>query len=453
MCLPPNPTTSLPVLLLLFAGADLCTAVAEPIHVPISLGRRGSATVEDRRYARNLPNQRRAIVPIGGDEFNNYYYLTLSIGTPPQQFNFEIDLASPYSWVADFTCAGFECEGILELYDPSRSSSVTQISTGNSLEYGPVNVSGNFMKDAVQLTPYTVPSQFFLAANKVSADVETWPSSGIVGLAYQQTTQGSSFPMSLFSDSNGQLPSADMSFWVNRMNTADYDDDPVGGAFTFGGTNTSLYTGAIEYLPTTAPSNTTWNLDVKEVIVQGTSVQITPASAAFSFLSLNISGPASDVAAIWAAVPGAVPSTTQSGYYEFPCTTTVNVSVSFGGRLWNINPLDMNIGASELGGTQCLGAIYALNSSSSSNSTSWVFGTAFMKNVYSVFQPTPFAIGFAELSTQASSSNTSSHSTPVGTIVGVVVGILVLLAICGACGKTRRATYAVVNVPTLVRTA
>ncbi|KAJ7844907.1 aspartic peptidase A1, partial [Mycena olivaceomarginata] len=362
----------------------------------------------------------------------------------PQQFNFQIDLGSPYSWVANASCASLGCEDILHRYDPSSSSSVTQISTGNSIQYRPVNVSGNFVKDAVRLTPYTVPSQFFLAANKVSADVESWTSSGIIGLAYQKTTQGPSFPMSLFVDSNGQLPSAEMSFWVNRMNTVDYDENPVGGAFTFGGTNTSLYQGAIEYLPTTAPSNTTWNLDVKEIIVQGTTVQITPASAAFSFLSLNISGPASDVAAIWAAVPDAVPSTTHSGYYEFPCTTNVNVSVSFGGLSWNINPVDMNIGAVKPGSSNCLGAIYALNSSSSSNTTqtngttSWVFGTAFMKNVYSVFQPTPFSIGFAELSNQASSSNNqSSHSTPVKTIVGVVVGVVVLLLICGGLGRRR----------------
>ncbi|KAJ6506671.1 aspartyl protease [Mycena sanguinolenta] len=466
MRLPPNPTTSRPILPLLFAAAAFCTVAAEPINIPISLGRRASAAVEHRRrYAPSLPNQRRATVPIEGDELDAVYYLTLSIGTPPQQFNFEIDLGSPYTWVANISCsASVGCEDILNRYDPSHSSSVTQISTGNSIQYheGSVNVSGNFVKDAVRLTPFTVPSQFFLAANKLSADGGIWTSSGILGLAYQQTPQGPSFPMSLFVDSNGQLPSAEMSFWVNRMNTIDYDENPVGGAFTYGGTNSSLYQGAIEFLPTTAPSNgSDWNLDVKEIIVQGTSVQITPALSAFSLRSLNISGPASDVAAIWAAVPDAVPSTTHSGYYQFPCTTTVNVSISFGGRFWAINPLDMNIGAVEPGSPQCLGAIYTVSNATQTNGTvNWIFGTAFLKNVYSVFQPTPFTIGFAELSTQ-SSNNTSSHSTPVKTIVGAVVGGIVLLALCGYGGRHRNAVvvrprtpeYAVVNVPTLVRTA
>ncbi|KAJ7511261.1 aspartyl protease [Mycena galericulata] len=464
MRLPPSPTTSLPTLLLLFAAPSFCTAAAEPIHVPISLGRRGSAIVENRRrYAPNLPNQRRATVPIGGDELDAFYYLTLSIGTPPQQFKFEVDLGSPYSWVANTSCSSLACDDIVDRYNPSVSSSAKQISTGNSIQYGSVNVTGNFMKDAIQLTPYTVPSQFFLAANKLSVDVAAWTSSGILGLAYQQTTQGPSFPMSLFVDSNGQLASAEMSFWVNRMNTLEYDENPVGGAFTFGGTNTSLYQGAIEFLPTTALSNgSSWNLDVKEIIVQGTSVQITSGASAlssFSLMSLNISGPASDVAAIWGAVPGAIPSTTHSGYYQFPCTTSVNVSISFGGRLWAINPVDMNIGAVEPGSSQCLGAIYTGSNTTQTNGTAnWVFGTAFLKNVYSVFQPTPFSIGFAELPTQSSNTN-NSHSPPTKTIVGAVVGAVVLLAVCGLLGRRRNTVvvrppspkFAVVDMPTLVR--
>ncbi|KAJ7262151.1 aspartic peptidase A1, partial [Mycena rebaudengoi] len=329
----------------------------------------------------------------------------------PQQFRFEVDLESPYSWVANHSC-GLGCDSIEELYDPSRSSTVTQISTGNTIHYGSANVSGNFVKDAVRLSPYTVPSQFFLAANKLSANVVPYMSSGILGLAYQQTKQGPSFPMSVFLDYKGQLASAEMSFWVNRMDVQ-FLEYPVGSAFTYGGTNTSLYQGEIEFLPTTAPSNTSsWNLNVTEIIIQGTSVQLTRGSSslsAFSLRSSNISGPAPDVAAIWAAVPDAVPSATHSGYYQFPCTTTVNVSISFGGRLWHMNPADMNIGPVGLGSSQCLGANYTSSNTTQTNGTAtWIFGTAFMKNVYSVFQPAPFSIGFAELSTQ--SSNTHSRS-------------------------------------------
>ncbi|KAF7378505.1 Lysosomal aspartic protease [Mycena sanguinolenta] len=426
--MPPKPTASWPVLLCSFVAA-FCAAAAEPINIPIFLGHRGSTIVEDRRrYDQNLtPNQRRATIPIdnnnGSDE--GLYYLTLSIGTPAQQFRFEVDLESPYSWVADISCTT-GCIDFLELYNHSGSSTVTQISTGDIIHYGWANVSGNFVKDIVRLGPYTAQSQFFLAANKLSPDVP-WAAVGILGLAYLQTAQGPSLPMSLFLDSQGQVALADMSFWLNRPCTAEYCSSLVGGAFTYGGTNTSLYQGEIDFLPTTGSSNaSTWNLDVKGIIVQGTSVQITPgtsALSAFSLMSVNISGPALDVAAIWAAVPGSVSSTTHSGYYEFPCSTSVSVSISFGGRMWPIDPADMNLGPVEGSYSQCLGAIYTASNTTKSNGTAnWIFGTVFMRNVYSVFRPSPFSIGFAELSSQ--SSNTNSRSTRWKQIVGPTVGIV-----------------------------
>ncbi|KAJ7023831.1 aspartic peptidase domain-containing protein, partial [Mycena alexandri] len=270
-------------------------------------------------------------------------------------------------------------------------------------------------------------------------------SSGILGLAYQNTTQGPSFPMSLSMDYKGQLASEEMSFWVNRMEQ--FDDNPIGGAFTYGGTNSSFYQGEIEFLPTTAPSNgSSWNLNVKEIVMQGTSVQLTSGASALSAFSLkasNISGPAQDVAAIWAAVPNAVPSVTHPGYYQFPCTTTVNVSISFGGRSWPMNPVDMNIGPSEIGGSQCLGAIYSSSNTTNTNGTAnWIFGTAFMKNVYSVFQPTPFSVGFAQLATQTSNSNNNSHSTR-NIIVGCAVGGGILFLLVAVCGNKRGRTVVV----------
>lgn len=61
------------------------------------------------------------------------------------------------------------------------------------------------------------------------------------------------------------------------------------------------------------------------------------------------------------------------------CSTIVNVSISFGGRLWPMNPADMNIGPLELDSSQCLGAIYTSSNTTQPNGTAnWIFGTAFM---------------------------------------------------------------------------
>ncbi|KAJ7899661.1 aspartic peptidase domain-containing protein, partial [Mycena leptocephala] len=366
-----------------------------------------------------------------------------------QQFHFEVDLGSPYSWVADISCT-IGCTSSMELYNPSLSSTATQISTGYSINYTSGSVSGNLVTDTVRLGAYTVPSQFFFTANHLSGYIVGGTSSGVVGLTYQQTADGPSFPMSLFLDSKGQLASAEMSFWVNRLSTSiDDEENPVGGAFTYGGTNTSFYQGEIDFLPTTGSSS--WKLNVQEIIIQGKSVQITSGASALAGFSLSgpsISGPASDVAAIWAAFPAAVPSTTHSGYYQFPCSTTVSVSISFGGRLWPINPVDMNLGLVAAGSSQCLGAIYTPNLGSNKINTdgraNWIFGTAFMRNVYSVFQPNPFSIGFAKLSIPAQtgvfppSGSASKRSVPRGAIVGGVVGGVVVVVLFVVCNVRRR---------------
>jgi cathepsin D len=97
------------------------------------------------------------------------------------------------------------------------------------------------------------------------------------------------------------------------------------------------------------------------------------------------------------------------GFYQFPCSTTVQVSMSFGGKVWPINPEDMNLGPGN-GGTMCLGGIFDLtlgsNIQANSENPTWVVGDTFLKNVYSVFKQKPLSIGFAQLSDLAGGSGT-----------------------------------------------
>lgn len=82
------------------------------------------------------------------------------------------------------------------------------------------------------------------------------------------------------------------------------------------------------------------------------------------------------------------------------CSTNVNISISFGGTSWAINPVDMNVGTIELqsGSDQmCVGSLYGMASAGSDSMPSWVIGDVFLKNVYSVFQADPPAVGFAQL--------------------------------------------------------
>ncbi|KAJ7334040.1 aspartic peptidase domain-containing protein [Mycena albidolilacea] len=453
---------------LLCFAAVLCAA--DPLHIPLSLGRRRPQTVEDgildaertrARYASeaNSPNgplARRATVatvPLTDQLIDSSYFCTLSIGTPGQVLKLELDLGSGDSWVAESPCS-LGCTSSMDLYDPTRSSTSnsTQFDRG-IIVYGESFVSGTIVKDTVRL----------VAADILPPNLVSGTSSGVLGMAYQETlsSQGPSFLQALLA--NGQLTSGAMSFWLNRFaGTANAQaEEANGGALTLGGSNASLYTGNIDFLtPTGSPNGPNWVLDVTEVTVQGKSVQITSGASALATFDLTttlIAGPSSDVIALWAAVPGAVRSASQPGFFQFACTTIIKISVSFGGHLWPIDPADMNIGTVTQGSSQCLGAIYELqpgfNIINTDGAANWVFGSAFMKNVYTVFQPNPFSIGFAQLSSQAlgpsptAPSSKLKSSVPLGPIVGGAVGGVVLvvalvIVLCMCKRRSRRGALA-----------
>ncbi|KAF7360701.1 Lysosomal aspartic protease [Mycena venus] len=439
-------------------------SAADPMHIPLSLARRRPLTVEDyilsaerarARYGygdmtesstpRGTLAQRATVstVPLTDQQVDSSYYCTVFIGTPGQRLNLELSLASGDSWVANSSCIS-GCTSSMDLYDPSSSSTSTELTDG-TITYGTSSVSGSIVKDIVQLGPYTVSPQVFLAVNRMTPNLVAGAASGILGLAYQGilTSEGPSFLQALLS--NGQLDSGEMSFWLNRFaGTANAQaEEANGGAFTLGGTNTSLYTGEIDFLtPTGSPNGPNWVLDVTEITVGRKSVQITPGASAlatFDVSSALIAGPTSDVIAIWAAVPVAIPSPSQPGFFQFPCTATIEINISFGGRLWPINPVDMNIGAVTQGSSQWAGKL--------------------VKNVYTVFLPNPFSIGFAQLSSQALGGNTgvgvspepskAGSSVPIGPIVGGVVGGVVLMfivvALCVWRMRARRANSDPVN--------
>jgi cathepsin D len=111
---------------------------------------------------------------------------------------------------------------------------------------------------------FTISSQAIGVVSELSGNVISAPASGLMGLAFQSISATRSQPFWQALISENQLDSPEMGFYLGR-----YDDDPSypdevsGGAFTLGGTNSSLYTGNIEY--TDFPNGTAekwWTIDI-----------------------------------------------------------------------------------------------------------------------------------------------------------------------------------------------
>lgn len=117
-----------------------------------------------------------------------------------------------------------------------------------------------------------------------------------------------------------------------------------------------------------------------------------------------IGAPTDAVNAIWAAVPGSQKLTgNRAGFFAFrtwphlptehhvvidrarvclylACSTTLSVSLAFGGKSWPISNADLNLG--QLGQGLCMGAIFDITQGTSvqpgSGNPSWIVGDTFL---------------------------------------------------------------------------
>jgi cathepsin D len=292
---------------------------------------------------------------------------------------------------------------------------------------------------------FTIQNQIFLSVDDISENIVDPPIAGLMGLAFTSiaSTQAPPFWLAVANSTNSsnQLSSPDMSFWLSRNPKGRGTELAPGGLFTFGGTNTTLFSGEIEFLPLQLlkafPTYSYWLLSLSTLTVNGKTVtKSVKALAAIDTGTTLIGGPEADVVALYDAIPGSQPNDNEIGFYDFPCSTNVSVTMNYGGKTWSIDPQDFNLGAIDSTLRLCTGAIFVLNQGSSVGSSSaspdWVVGDTFLKNVYSVFRSDPPSIGFAELSSAAggtgtatgeTSSTTSSQSSAMST---TIPGILML---------------------------
>lgn len=422
---------------------------AEPIHIPLTRRTTGQNPTPAHYFAHsqfvrgkygfsnddpttrlNTTNTKRGSTSgmgIVDQDHDSSYFGTVQIGTPAQTFHVILDTGSSDLWVADTSCRS--CNPSTPLFDTTKSSTLNTASGSGSqttIRYGSGAVAGTLSSDTVSMAGFTITGQTFLAVTQATDQLLSGSVSGIMGLAFDTIANTRSTPFWQALASNNQLTSPEMSFWLARFrNNPTAPTEVSGGVFTLGGTNSSLFTGDIEFhnMPS-GTSPTFWLQAISSLSVNGQNIPITTGDSALAAIDTGttlIGGPTTDVQAFWSTVQGSAPVPSMPGFFSFPCGTTLAVSISFGGKAWPINPVDMNLGPTEQGSSQCLGGIFDLTQGSSivpgSGNPSWVVGDVFLKNVYSVYRmSSPPSVGFAQLSDAAGGSGApgSSVTSPAG---------------------------------------
>jgi cathepsin D len=345
------------------------------------------------------------------------YFGTLAIGTPPVSFDVILDTGSSDLWVADQACTT-GCSRI-QLFNDLSSSTFHNLSEPFNIQYGSGAATGSLGQDVVQMAGFSVPNQIFGTVTQATSGLLSPPVSGLLGLAWQSIATSKATPFWQTLASSGAWSDPVMAFQLTRfVNGSNVNDQEPGGSFTMGFVNSSLYTGNIDYqsVPST-PSY--WILPMSSLSVQGSSISIPSGSSSYSAIDTGttlVGGPSSVIQNIFAQIPGSQPGTGNwQGYWTYPCTTAVNVAISFGGPSWPISPADFQL--TKISSSQCVGAFFELNTSGSA--PNWIIGDTFLKNVYSVFRYNPAAVGFAALSDTALAMNGVNAPPPSATIGSV----------------------------------
>jgi len=402
----------------------------DPIHIPFYRRSvrhdarnvdRLAATAEYARkkygYTYGNPPSRRASttdIPLTNQGSDTSYFTQVSVGNPAQTFGLVVDTGSSDLWFATTNCVG--CQGT-NFLDTTKSKSLTLSNTRINLAYGSGEASGVIASDTVSVGPYNVNPQTFVAVNQVSQGLIGGQLSGIMGLAFQGIADDQALPFWQALINQNQLTSPEFCFAITRFgNNGSAEPEEFGGFMTLGGANSTLYEpNTMDFQtfndPLAARGGSFWLQTISGITVNGKTVSLSSSgSAAIDTGTTLIGGPTKDVTAFWAAVPGSTPATGNPGMFAFPCNTNLNVTISFGGPSWPINPADMNIGPLDTARKMCLGAIFDLGTDSNVNPSqagnpSWVVGDAFLKNTYTCFRNTkPPAVGFAQLSAAFGSS-------------------------------------------------
>ncbi|EUC60350.1 aspartic protease [Rhizoctonia solani AG-3 Rhs1AP] len=336
------------------------------------------------------------------------YYAMVEVGTPPQSYAVILDTGSSDMWLQSVDCA--PCTG--KKINATISSTLQRSSSPFSIAYGIGSVKGTLVNDVVSIgssSEFTVQNQVWGLVNYTLGTPVPGDIAGLMGLGFKNlaASQATPFWEALVSENKWHDPV--MSFWMTRYsNVSTANAAEFGGEFILGGTNEALYSGDIEFISLSYASNPTfWAIPIHSITVNGNDISAAESSASSALAAIDtatslIGGPASVVGNLYAAIPGAQRGQgVLEGFWTFPCSEKVELTLNFGGRAWAMASDDFAL-TTDISGT-CVGAIFetSLGDPDNSQIPQWYIGASFLKNVYSVFRYDPPAVGFAQLSTAA----------------------------------------------------
>jgi len=332
-------------------------------------------------------------VEIPEEDLINYqdaqYYGEIEIGTPGQKFTVIFDTGSSNLWVPSATCGflNIACQRHNK-YDSSKSSSYTKDGRDFSIQYGTGAMKGFVSLDTVCVAGVCVDNQGFAEAVKepgitfIAAKFD-----GILGMGWN-TISVDGLPTvfdSMIAQNKVDAPV--FSFYLNRD-----PNDSNGGKLVLGGSDASLYTGEMNYIPLTRLGY--WQVAMDSISVAGDKGMACAGGceAVMDTGTSLMAGPAEDVKAINEAIGAKVNPITGQGMIDCQQVPSLPViTFTFGGKDYSLSGNDYVLKLEQGGQSICLSGFMGLQTPDGL----WILGDVFLGKYYSEYDVGNKRVGLA----------------------------------------------------------
>uniref|UniRef100_UPI002147A7F5 pepsin-like aspartyl protease n=1 Tax=Endozoicomonas sp. ONNA2 TaxID=2828741 RepID=UPI002147A7F5 len=321
------------------------------------------------------------------DKQNTQYFGTFTMGAQQQQFTGVLDTGSSNIWAPESNCYSPGCQG-KEKFNPNLSNTFSTYDQELSIQYGTGSMQGYVGYDTVTFGGITVSNQGIGLASQLSDDFQNAPFDGIFGLAYQSIASDQVTPWMDNAVAQGLIPKAIFSFYLSNT--------PANGSgrLIIGEPDPDYYQGDITWHPlqslaTGGPVDAYYNIAFDGIAVNNDSIPLTCQSegqcrAIVDSGTSLIVGPANDIASIQNAL-NINPDC--SNLNEQP-----NLVFTIDGNSYTVPPEFYVVKQVDWWGQeQCTAGL------APGNQDFWIFGDAFMRGFYVVFDKTDSRIAFAQL--------------------------------------------------------
>ena len=357
-------------------------------------------------------------------QHDSTFYAPVQIGTPSQTINLILDTGSSDIWAIQNH----------NNWTPASSSTFENSTTAFQISYGSGDVQGTLAQESITLAGHTSSSQTFAVATYVTSGLLDADVDGIMGFGFRDLSTSQATP---FWQSSG---ASEFGFYLQPDTTTSFNagNQVYGGEFTLGGTNTSLYQGDVNW--SDVVDETYWLITLGGITIGGANISLSGTNkVAVDTGTTLIGAPTAVVDAIYAQIPGATALSSNNGYYQFPCSTTVNATMHFGDQEYLLSGEDVIAGAIDTQGVNCMGSFFSIGSDDD-DELQYILGDTFLTKVYSIYDNTGSTarVGFASLADGLSVSTTSKTVTKVTASSGAVQGraVSVWTVAIGVVGAT-----------------